>query len=173
MEEVTLNTQQGLELINVINKLGLKEQLKEIALGTGETGKKQRAYAVKEQQYKQNVLNLIENVMTKEKFDSLKEEEQVKVLENVITEDVQAMKKELDKMASEINITAENEGFDLFYTAVIERLYGNQDVIFNALSSIYNVKTKDLKKQSFVETGLMIKKVITCNDIKNIMNVFL
>lgn len=171
--EVTLNTQQGLELINIINKLGLKEQLKEIALGTGETGKKKRALLIKERQYQQKVLELIEEKLPREEFEKLNEFDKNTLLKDVLTEDVIKMGNELNRMQQEVNEIASLDAFDLFYTAVIERLYGNQDVIFNALSSIYNVKTKDLKKQSFVETGLMIKKIIKSPDIQNFIKVFL
>lgn len=171
--EVTLNTKQGLELINVINKLGLKDQLKEFALGTGETGKKKRALLIREQQYHQAVLSLVEQRMTKEEFDNLGEAEKNCFLKEILTEDVIKMSNELNKMQEELNELAGADAFDLFYTAVIERLYSNQDVIFKTLASIYYVKVKDLEKQKFVETALMIKKIIESPDIQNFIKVFL
>ncbi|MBW4873568.1 MAG: hypothetical protein KZY55_05845, partial [Paeniclostridium sp.] len=168
-----LNTMQGLELINVINKLGLKDKLKDLVLGQGESGDKKIEYMKLQNEYMHKVIELIETKMPKKEYDELPEAEQTKILNEVMTDEIAEMGARLNVIASEVNTMAANEGFDLFYTAVIERFYGNKDVIFKALSSIFNVKTKELEKQELAATALMIKKIMESPDIQAFMKVFL
>ncbi|MDU1053442.1 hypothetical protein [Clostridium baratii] len=171
--EIHLNTMQGLELINVINKLGLKEKLKTLVLGQGESGDKKIAYMKMQNEYMNKVIELIETKMSKKEYDELSLDEQTKVLNEVMTDEVAEMGNKLNIMADEVNTIAANEGFDLFYTAIIEKFYGNKDIILKALSSIYDVKVKELEKQNLVATGLMIKKIINSPDIQEFIKVFL
>lgn len=171
--DVHLNTMQGLELINVINKLGLKEKLKTLVLGQGESGEKKIAYMKMQNEYMHKVVELIETKMPKSEYDELSLDEQTKVLNDVMTDEVAEMGTRLNVIASEVNTMAANEGFDLFYTAVIERFYSNKDVILKALASIYDIKVKELEKQNLAVTGLMIKKIIESPDIHEFIKVFL
>lgn len=171
--EVHLNTMQGLELINVINKLGLKDKLKTLVLGQGESGDKKIAYMKLQNEYMNKVIELIETKMSKKEYDELSVDEQTKVLNEVMTDEIAEMGNKLNIMADEVNTMAANEGFDLFYTAIIERFYANKDVILKALSTVYDVKVKELEKQNLAATGLMIKKIIESPDIQEFIKVFL
>ncbi|MCR6516328.1 hypothetical protein M4I33_15805 [Clostridium sp. LY3-2] len=172
-KEVHLNTLQGLELINVINKLGLKDKLKGLVLGQGESGEKKLAYMKLQNDYMNKVIELIETKIPKKEYDELTLEEQTKVLESVMTDEVSEMGAKINILSEEVNNLAANEGFELFYTAVIERFYSNKEIIFKFLSSIFDVKPKELEKQGIASTGVMIKKVMECNDIKEFIEVFL
>ncbi|MGL6187065.1 MAG: hypothetical protein ACRC1T_16970 [Clostridium chrysemydis] len=171
--EVHLNTLQSLELINVINKLGLKDKIKDLVLGQGVAGEKKLAYIKLQNDYMNKVVELIETQIPKKEYDELLLEEQTKVLESVMTEEVAEMGAKLNKLAEEVNTISANEGFDLFYTAVIERFYSNKEIILKALSSIYEIKVKDLEKQSIANTALMIKKIMESPDIQAFIEVFL
>ena len=172
-KEVTLNTKQELELVNVINKLGLKEQLKAIMFGNGEIGAAKKAYLVKEEQYRTLVIDLVENKMDYEEYEHLEQEEKNQILNEVLTDDAIKMGNELNKMENELAELNKQEAFDLFYTAIIERLYSNQDVVFKALAEIYEVKPKEIANQELTVTGLMIKKIMECKEIESFMKVFL
>lgn len=171
--EVHLNTMQGLELINVINKLGLKDRLKTLVLGQGESGNKKINYMKLQNEYMHKVIELIETKMPKVKYDELPQEEQSEILNEIMTDEVAEMGNRLNVILSEVNSLAANEGFDLFYTAIIERFYGNKDVILKSLASIYDIKVKELEKQNLAATGLMIKKIIKSPDIQEFIKVFL
>lgn len=171
--EVTIDTKQTLEIINAINKLGLKEQVKDLMFGTVEMNSLRKTYLIKEEKYKIIIMNLIENKIDYEKYEELETDEKNLILKEVITDDAIKMGNELNQIENELSELAKIGGFDLFYTAVFERLYGNQEVAFKTLASIYSVKAKEIEKQDPDVTFLMVKKIGECKQLKNLMKVFL
>lgn len=171
--EVNINTKQTFEVINVINKLGLKEQVKDAMFGTVEMNSVKKTLLIKEEKYKALIMDLIETKMDYEEYEKLEQDEKNKILNEVLTNDAIKMGNELNQIINELNELAKIGGFDLFYTAIFERLYGNQEVVFKALANIYSVKAKEIEKQDPDVTFLMVKKIWECKQLKNLMKVFL
>lgn len=172
-KEVSINTKQGLELINVIKKLGIKEEIKGVLFGNGLNTELNEQYLKKQQAYRSLIIDLVEKEMPYEDFEALEKEEQNKILNDVINQEAKEAAKELGDLEKKLAKANEEGAFNLFYTAIIDRLYSNQDVIYTALSSIYGIKVKEIEKQELSSTILMIKKIIQSKDIKTVMKLFL
>lgn len=171
--ELKINTEKGLEIINVINKLGLKEKVKDVVIGDEIVRNKKIAVQIKENQYHENVLKLIEKKMTKSEYDSLSPEEQEIFLKENLTKDLIKQGNELNNTKLELSNYIQEYGFDLIYTAIIERFYGNKDLIYKTLASLFNTDIEIIKNQSLNETIKMIKELLECQDLKEVINIFM
>lgn len=171
--ELKINTEKGLEIINVINKLGLKEKVKDVVIGDEIVRNKKIAVQIKENQYHENVLKLIEKKMTKSEYDSLSPEEQEIFLKENLTKDLIKQGNELNNTKLELSNYIQEYGFDLIYTAIIERFYANKDLIYKTLASLFNTDIEIIKKQSLNETIKMIKELLECQDLKEVINIFM
>ncbi|OPX48499.1 hypothetical protein [Clostridium thermobutyricum] len=171
--ELKINTEKGLEIINVINKLGLKEKVKDVVIGDEIVRNKKIAVQIKENQYHENVLKLIEKKMTKSEYDSLSTEEQEMFLKENLTKDLIKQGNELNNTKLELSNYIQEYGFDLIYTAIIERFYGNKDLIYKTLASLFNTDIEIIKNQSLNETIKMIKELLECQDLKEVINIFM
>lgn len=171
--ELKINTEKGLEIINVINKLGLKEKVKDVVIGDEIVRNKRMAVQIKENQYHENVLKLIEKKMTKSEYDSLSPKDQEIFLKENLTKDLIKQGNELNNTKLELSNYIQEYGFDLIYTAIIERFYGNKDLIYKTLASLFNTDIEIIKKQSINETIKMIKELLKCQDLKEVINIFM
>ncbi|MGL4848509.1 MAG: hypothetical protein ACRC28_06215 [Clostridium sp.] len=170
---MNLKTTDLFEILQVINRLGLKEELKGLALGQGVNFEKKRVFAIKQKEYFDKVVKAIETKMPYKEYEGLSLEEQDKMLVEVANKALIKEGKEIEKLTLEINQLSIDEIFDLIYIAVIERFHSNQDVIFRALSKIFKVDIDEIREQAPIKTLKMIKELINSKDLRESIEVFM
>ena len=79
---------------------------------------------------------------------------------------------ELQKLQDKINGYALNKIMDLAYTALIDRYYGNADLIEKTLSVLFDIKVKEIQDQPLSVTYAMFSKLVFCEDFQACLRAF-
>lgn len=169
--DVRINGRQAGEIFKLISKLGIKEDLKKLFFGNEELRGLQREFALKDKEMGEKVQEIILNKMTNAEFKKLSKDEKTKFLNENSTGELLNLQREVRELDLKIKDLSSDGGFDLFST-IIERYPSNQDLFYKVLGDIFNMKEETVAEQSFTIIVAMIKKVLSSQDIKGIMQVF-
>ncbi|EGT3616444.1 hypothetical protein FHH43_09415 [Clostridium perfringens] len=168
-----INTKQGREVINLINKLGIKKEV--LAIFGGDDEEKQNLMielSRKQLEFRDMVQDDISKEMTIEEYEALSLDEQSKVLERNMSNEAKILNLELQKLQDKINGYALNKIMDLAYTALIDRYYGNADLIEKTLSTLFDIKVKEIQDQPLSVTYAMFSKLVFCEDFQACLRAF-
>ncbi|EPB8152530.1 hypothetical protein G6Z15_13955 [Clostridium perfringens] len=172
--DLHITTKQGAEIINLINKLGIKDQVLDI-LGGGEDKEKTKLMmklANKQNEFKKSLSKDIESKVSLEEYEEMEQEEQVKIVEETMSEKSKSLNKEINDLEREIQSYGMKSVLNLAYTTLIERYYPNSDLIEKTLANLFKLKVKEVQEQPLPSTFAMIKKLIESEDLKACINVF-
>ena len=163
--DLHINTKQGREVINLINKLGIKKEV--LAIFGGDDEEKQNLMielSRKQLEFRDMVQDDISKEMTIEEYEALYLDQQSNVLERNMSNEAKILNLELQKLQDKINGYALNKIMDLAYTALIDRYYGNADLIEKTLSVLFDIKVKEIQDQPLTEVGCNLTAIlIQCN----------
>ncbi|MBO3392501.1 hypothetical protein CYK72_16040 [Clostridium perfringens] len=172
--DLHITTKQGAEVINLINKIGIKDQVLDF-LGGGEDKEKSKLmiqYSKKQSEYLTSFGIDTEDIVCSEEYKQMNEEEQIEILNKNMSEKTLILKKETKELEEKVQAYGMKSVFNLVYTALIERYYSNANLIEKTLSTLFEVKVKEIQEQPLQNTFAMIKKLIECKDLKACINVF-
>ena len=162
--DLHITTKQGAEIINLINKLGIKDQVLDI-LGGGEDKEKTKLMmklANKQNEFKKSLSKDIESKVSLEEYEEMEQEEQVKIVEETMSEKSKSLNKEINDLEREIQSYGMKSVLNLAYTTLIEK----------TLANLFKLKVKEVQEQPLPSTFAMIKKLIESEDLKACINVF-
>ena len=117
---------EQVEVINLINKLGIKKEV--LAIFGGDDEEKQNLMielSRKQLEFRDMVQDDISKEMTIEEYEALSLDQQSNVLERNMSNEAKILNLELQKLQDKINGYALYKIMDLAYTALIDRYYGN------------------------------------------------
>ncbi|WP_338627504.1 hypothetical protein QJR52_06150 [Clostridium baratii] len=169
--DLHINGKQAGEIFNLINKIGIKEELKKMFFGDEKIRQLKISYDLKNKEYGEAIQKLILEHMDSKEFKALKKDEQTRFLNKNATEYLLNLQQEVRKLELEINIFSGDTGFDLI-SVVMDRYYSNQDLFYKVLGSLYKMTEEGVAEQSFSVIVAMLKKIMTCDDMRGIMEVF-
>ena len=172
--DLHITTKQGAEIINLINKLGIKDQVLDI-LGGGEDKEKSKLMiqlSKKQIEFKASLSKDIESKISLEEYEEMEQEEKVNLVEEVASEKTLILKKELKELEEKVQAYGMKSVINLAYTSLIERYYPNSDLIEKTLATLFKLKVKEVQEQPLPSTFAMIKKLIKSEDLKACINVF-
>ncbi|WP_283685065.1 hypothetical protein [Clostridium perfringens] len=102
--DLHITTKQGAEIINLINKLGIKNQVLDI-LGGGEDKEKSKLMiqlSKKQIEFKASLSKDIESKISLEEYEEMEQEEKVNLVEEVASEKTLILKKELKELEEKV-----------------------------------------------------------------------
>lgn len=172
--DLHITTKQGAEIINLINKIGIKEQVLDF-LGAGEDKEKAKLMlklATKQTEFQASLSKDIESKISLEEYEEMDKEEQVKIVKETMSEKSKSLNKEFKELEKEVQSYGMKSVMNLAYTALIERYYSNSDLIEKTLATLFKLKVKEVQEQPLPSTFAMIKKLIESEDLKACINVF-
>lgn len=171
--ELEITTKKGIELINLINKLGIKNEV--LALfGGGSNEKKDlmMAYSKKQVEWQESLKEDIESKMSMYEYEEKDQKEQAKIIEDVISLKTKNLNIELNILEDKVQSMSLDNTLNLVYTAIIERYYPNAKVIEKTLASLFNVKVEEIQNQKINVTFAMLKKILDSEDFQACLKAF-
>lgn len=155
--DFTINTKQGLEVMRIINKLGVKE---DILSAINDMSK----IKIKQQGVYQKITGNIEKELGPQEFEKVREEEKIGIYIIKEYEKHPELKERMDNF--------ENEGqkimLNIIYTVLIERMGEIEKDLYKLLGEVYNLKPKDIEVQDFDKTIEQVYKIVTCNTMQKL-----
>lgn len=169
--DLRINGKQAGEIFNLINKIGIKEELKKIFFGDENLRKLKLSYDLKNKEFGEAVEKIILNHMDTKEFRALSKDEKTRFLNNNATEELLNLQRDVRKLELEIQSFSGNTGFDLI-TVIMDRYYSNQELFYEVLGSLYKMTAEGVAEQSFAVIVAMLKRIMASEDIKGIVEVF-
>lgn len=169
--DLHINGRQAGEIFNLINKIGIKEELRNMLFGSEKVKELQIKSTLKNKELGEEVEKIILEHMDTKEFKTLKKDDQTRFLNKYATEKILKIQQEERELKLELKNCSSDSSFDLI-ALIIERYYANQDIFYKTLASLYDITEDEVSEQSFTILVAMIKKITTCDDIKGIMKVF-
>lgn len=148
--EVKITTGEGMEVLRIVSKLGLKEDISN-AIETYITlnNRKESKFT--------DLRRLIINEVSLEEYNNLSEDEKKEITEKIFIEN-KDFKEEFEKVNIECNREIGKIGVDIMYD-FITRLPQAEKEVYKCLAKIYGKTSKEIESQQLDETIKQIKKV--------------
>ena len=169
--DLHINGKQAGEIFNLINKIGIKEELKKMFFGDEKLRQIKLSYDLKNKELGEIVEKIILEHMDTKEFKSLNKDDKTRFINKNATEELLNLQKDVRKLELEINSFSGDTGFDLI-SVIMDRYYSNQELFYKVLGSLYKMTPEGIAEQSFTVIVAMLKRIITCEDMRGIMEVF-
>ena len=148
---MNLNTKQGMQLIRIIKKMEIQDELTNTIDEIFENQQKE------ENAYKK-LSNLI--VLEYPNYNELEEEERKKISKEFLDKN-----EELSKKISEVQSNNAKLGVNLIFK-LVEAIPKAEKEVYKVLSEIYDKDIKEIETQSLEETIEQIKGILQCDSFK-------
>ncbi|MDM0552404.1 hypothetical protein QTG94_14540 [Clostridium perfringens] len=169
--DLHINGKQAGEIFNLINKIGIKEELKKMFFGDEKLRQLKLNYDLKNKELGEGVEKIILEHMDTKEFKSLNKDDKTRFINENATEELLKLQQEVRKLELEIHSFSGNTSFDLL-SVIMDRYYSNQELFYKVLGSLYKMTPEGIAEQSFSVIVAMLKRIMTSDDIKGIVQVF-
>lgn len=172
--ELSITTKKGIELLNLINKLGVKNEV--LALFGGGSDDKRNlmmAYSKKQIEFQESLKLDIETKMSIDEYEEIKDaNEKAKIIEKVMSLKTRELNIELKALEDKVQSMSLDNTLNLVYTAIIERYYPNATIIEKTLANLFDVKVKEIQEQKINVTFAMLSKILKSEDFQACLKAF-
>ncbi|WP_195954414.1 hypothetical protein [Clostridium tertium] len=158
--ELIITTAEGFEIIRIINKMGMKDNL--ISLIDVSTNNAQRN---QNETLKLQSL-IIEKVGGKENYLNLSDEEKAQISDEVLIDHEEIRSNLIDIKSSTMKL-----GADLLFDFISKMPLAEKE-INRTIAKIFNKQVKEIENQSLEETISMLKKIVKSKTFNNLICFF-
>lgn len=148
---MNINTKQGMQLVRVIKKMGIQDELTNTISEVFENQQKE------ENTYKK-LSNLI--VLEYPNFHELDDEERKKISKEFLSKN-----EELSKEIAKVQNSNAKLGINVIFK-LVEAIPNAEKEVYKVLSEIYDKDIKEIETQSLEETIEQIKGILQCDSFK-------
>lgn len=152
---MNINTKQGMQLVRVIKKMGIQDELTNTISEVFENQQKE------ENTYKK-LSNLI--VLEYPNFHELDDEERKKISKEFLSKN-----EELSKEIAKVQNSNAKLGINVIFK-LVEAIPNAEKEVYKVLSEIYDKDIKEIETQSLEETIEQIKGILQCDSFKYFFN---
>lgn len=159
-KEIIINTAEGFEIIRLVNKMGIKQNLINMV------NKATEVEQLRQENLKKLQKLIIEEVGGLEEYSNLLEEDKTKITNGLLIKH-EEISNELVRIESDLNSSA----IDLFYE-FISKISVAEKEFYKILGKIINRSPKDLEIQELNETIEELREIIKCETFKKLVYFF-